>query len=66
MGMTKTEHAANTAPNAYIEAIRASGSKTVKAACGRRIASDKIVADSETTCDGCKRQIAADTAAGKR
>lgn len=64
--MTNTTHTPNTAINAHIDEVRAAGTKTTKAACGRRIASNKMVAASNATCEGCHRQLAADAAQAAR
>ena len=64
MGMTK--HTASTARTTNIETLRASGTKTIKAACSKRIPTGTVVAIEESNCDACNRQIAADIAQYER
>jgi hypothetical protein len=60
------EHTANTANTLRVEELRKLGTKTTKAACGRRIASSKFVSRDDTNCPGCVRQIQADEAQAAR
>jgi hypothetical protein len=59
-GPQMIQHAANTSRTANVTNIRKTETKTIRTACGRRIARDLTVSAEETNCTSCARQLQAD------